>query len=98
MSDSFDQALIPLGSDLRLRDRYITHFGGVRVGRLLEDMDVFAVHLVFKHMLNPGQPPGDPRSPFSIVTALVDRIDVKRRIVADRDIKVRTTRHTCCAR
>ena len=49
MSDSFDQAIIPLGSDRVLRDKYLTHLGGVRIGRLLEDMDVFAVHLVI-HM------------------------------------------------
>ena len=57
MLDSYDEAVIPLGTDAKLRDRYLTHFGGVRVGRLLEDMDVFAVHLVFKHMSNPRQDP-----------------------------------------
>ena len=35
--------------------RYLNPQGGVRIGRLLEDMDVFAVHLVFKHVLNPRQ-------------------------------------------
>ena len=59
MSDSFDHAIIPLGQDLTLRDKYINPYGGVRMGRLLEDMDVFAVHLVFKHVLNPKSPPGD---------------------------------------
>jgi hypothetical protein len=71
------QAIIPLGSDTALRDRYLTVFGGVRVGRLLEDMDVFAVHLVFKHMLISGSDPDNPQSPFSIVTALVDSIDIR---------------------
>ena len=59
MVDSFDHAVIPLGQDLTLRDKYINPYGGVRMGRLLEDMDVFAVHLVFKHVLNPKQPEGD---------------------------------------
>ena len=45
MLDSYDSAIIPLGSDPSLRDRYLTHQGGVRIGRLLEDMDIFAVHL-----------------------------------------------------
>merc|ERR1712001_634026 len=58
------------------------------MGRLLEDMDVFAVHLVFKHVLNPKSPPGDGQSPFSIVTALVDRIHVRERITATEDIKI----------
>lgn len=46
----------------------------VRVGRLLEDLDVFAVFVCYKHILNPKQIPGVP-SPYSIVTALVDQID-----------------------
>ena len=45
MIDSYDSAIIPIGSDPTLRDRYLTHHGGVRIGRLLEDMDIFAVHL-----------------------------------------------------
>ena len=88
MMDSFDEAVIPLGSDLQLRDRYLTHFGGVRVGRLLEDMDVFAVHLVFNHMLNPKSDPDNPQSPFSIVTALVDRLDIKAKLCANEDVKI----------
>ena len=70
--------------------RYLNPRGGVRIGRLLEDMDVFAVHLAFKHVLNPKQVPAactpsspampphqgpETPSPFSIVTALVDQID-----------------------
>lgn len=71
MLDSYDSAIIPIASDT---DRYITYDGGVRIGRLLEDMDIFAVHLVFKHVLNPRQK-GLPGSPLSIVTGLVDQID-----------------------
>ena len=42
------------------------------MGRLLEDMDMFAVHLVFKHMtVDLEDDSGNPQlSPFSIVTAL----------------------------
>lgn len=42
MKDSFMAALIPLSSDTSLQDKYITFLGHVRVGRLLEDMDIFA--------------------------------------------------------
>lgn len=87
MLDSFDSAVIPLGSDPVLRDRYLNPQGGVRIGRLLEDMDVFSVHLVFKHVLNPKQGPGQP-SPFSIVTALVDQIDFTASFRADCDIRM----------
>lgn len=42
MNDSFTSALIPLSTDLELQDKYITFLGHVRIGRLLEDMDIFA--------------------------------------------------------
>lgn len=87
MLDSYDAAIIPLGSNRSLRDRYCTIDGGVRIGRLLEDMDVFAVHLVFKHVLNPRQKEGTG-SPFSIVTALVDQIDFTGKILSDSDIRI----------
>ena len=45
MLDSYDSAIIPIASDPSLRDRYMVADGGVRIGRLLEDMDIFAVHL-----------------------------------------------------
>jgi len=87
MLDSYDSAIIPIGSDPSLRDRYLTHHGGVRIGRLLEDMDIFAVHLVFKHVENPLQKEG-MGSPFSIVTALVDQIDFTGKMRSDCDIRI----------
>lgn len=42
MQDSFLIGLIPLSKDKELQDKYITFLGHVRVGRLLEDMDIFA--------------------------------------------------------
>ncbi|XP_063886582.1 acyl-coenzyme A thioesterase 9, mitochondrial-like isoform X4 [Scylla paramamosain] len=89
MKDSWDSAIIPLGSEERLREKYVTFMGGVRVGRLLEDLDVFAVWLCYKHIKNPHQTPDLP-SPYSIVTALVDRIDFSRgwSLHPDRDIRL----------
>lgn len=66
----------------------MTHLGGVRIGRLLEDMDIFAVHLVFKHVKLPNLPPEVKNLPFSIVTALVDRIFVSGSLVPTQDIKI----------
>ena len=76
VQDSFDSAIIPLGSDLSMREKYASFHNTVRVGRLLEDLDVFAVTLCYKHILNPKQPKEIPSSPYSIVTALVDQIDI----------------------
>ncbi|RZC37772.1 hypothetical protein BDFB_000389 [Asbolus verrucosus] len=74
MKDSFLVALIPLSTDAHLQDKYTTFLGHVRVGRLLEDMDIFAVMVAQKHILNPKLPEGIP-PPQTLVTALVDRID-----------------------
>ncbi|XP_068219117.1 acyl-coenzyme A thioesterase 9, mitochondrial-like isoform X1 [Palaemon carinicauda] len=89
MKDSWDSAIIPLGSEERLREKYVTFLGGVRIGRLLEDLDVFAVWLCYKHVLNPRQKDDLP-SPYSIVTALVDRIDFSQEVTLrpDRDIRM----------
>lgn len=73
--DSYASAVIPLGQDPVLREKYMTHQKTVRVGRLMEDLDVFAVMLCYQHVFNPKQIPGEP-SPYSIVTALVDQIDL----------------------
>ncbi|KAF5269330.1 hypothetical protein FQR65_LT02632 [Abscondita terminalis] len=73
MNDSFASALIPLSTDSELQDKYITFLGHVRVGRLLEDMDIFAGYVAQKHILNPKVPEGQ-HSPYTIVTALVDKI------------------------
>lgn len=42
MQDSFTSAIIPLSSDCALQDKYVTFLGHVRLGRLMEDMDLFA--------------------------------------------------------
>ncbi|KAF2344215.1 hypothetical protein FHG87_025029 [Trinorchestia longiramus] len=42
MSDSWDCAVIPLSTNERLREKYVTFNEGVRIGRLLEDLDVFS--------------------------------------------------------
>ena len=47
MSDSFDSALIPLGSDKRIRDRYATHLGGVRIGIMSFEMPTYLLQFFF---------------------------------------------------
>lgn len=42
MQDSFTSAIIPLGTDTAMQDKYVTFLGNVRLGRLMEDMDLFA--------------------------------------------------------
>lgn len=40
MMDSYVECVIPLSSDISLRERYATFHSSLRVGRLLEDLDV----------------------------------------------------------
>ena len=42
LQDSFDRAIVPLSTDLTLQNKYTTTFKSLRIGRLLEDMDLFA--------------------------------------------------------
>lgn len=42
VQDSFASAIIPLKDDVSLQEKYVTFKGYVRLGRLLEDMDIFA--------------------------------------------------------
>ncbi|KAH8306372.1 hypothetical protein KR018_009317, partial [Drosophila ironensis] len=52
MQDSFATAIIPLSTDGVLQDKYVTSLGHVRLGRLLEDMDMFAGKGYFYLLLN----------------------------------------------
>lgn len=74
MQDSFTSALIPLSSDEVIRDKYVTFLGSVRLGRLMEDMDLFAVWVVHQHVKIPTLSPTLPL-PYTFVTLLVDSIN-----------------------
>lgn len=74
MQDSFTSAIIPLSADSELQDKYVTFLGHVRLGRLMEDMDLFAVWVVHKHLHLPTLPKDTPL-PYTFVTCLVDKID-----------------------
>lgn len=74
MQDSFTSAIIPLSKDRILQDKYVTFLGSVRHGRLMEDMDLFAVWVVHQHLNMPNHP-ADVPLPYTFVTILVDKID-----------------------
>ena len=88
MLDSFDSAIIPVASDPEFREKYLGSSGNIRVGRLLEDIDIFSVHLVYKHVLNPLRPADMVVSPWMIVTGLVDQIDFTGVLRPDCDIRI----------
>ncbi|XP_078415719.1 acyl-coenzyme A thioesterase 9, mitochondrial-like isoform X1 [Cetorhinus maximus] len=83
MKDSYLEAYLPLGSQPSLREKYLNVHKHVRFGRILEDLDSFGVLICYTHAKTNGR-----TSPFSIVTALVDEIDlVKKTIQPDCDLK-----------
>ncbi|XP_078265483.1 acyl-coenzyme A thioesterase 9, mitochondrial-like [Rhinoraja longicauda] len=83
MKDSYLEVFLPLGSQPLTREKYLNVHNLVRFGRILEDLDSFGVLISYTHAKT-----NSPRSPFSIVTALVDEIDlVKNVIVPDCDLK-----------
>ncbi|XP_038613104.1 acyl-coenzyme A thioesterase 9, mitochondrial isoform X2 [Tachyglossus aculeatus] len=84
MKDSFIEVLLPLGSQPQLREKYLNFHNTVRFGRILEDLDSLGVLVCYTHT----KVQSAQRSPLSIVTALVDKIDLcKKTISPDHDIK-----------
>lgn len=74
IKDSYAEAIIPLSSEPKLQNRYVTALGKLRMGRVIEDMDFFSVYVALKHIKNPLQKEEFP-TPYVIVTAAVDDIE-----------------------
>ncbi|NWW60044.1 ACOT9 thioesterase, partial [Ifrita kowaldi] len=84
MKDSYLEVILPLGSQPEIREKYLNVHNSVRFGRILEDLDSLGVLICYTHTKQEGQ----PRSPLSIVTALVDKINLCQKIIhPDCDIK-----------
>lgn len=79
------EVILPFSSDEILRQQYVSPFGRVRIGRLLEDLDAFAGNVAFLHCDD-----GDPTTRLpSIVTASVDKLDlIPKFIDANLDLKI----------
>ncbi|XP_053562338.1 acyl-coenzyme A thioesterase 9, mitochondrial isoform X2 [Bombina bombina] len=84
MKDSYIEVLLPLGSQPQLREKYLNVYNNVRFGRILEDLDSLGVLICYTHTKA-----ASGQTPLSIVTALVDKIDLcKKLIYPDCDIKL----------
>ncbi|XP_059655458.1 acyl-coenzyme A thioesterase 2, chloroplastic-like [Cornus florida] len=71
-------------SDYILREQYRNPWNGVRMGKLLEDLDALAGTISFKHCSNEDS----TRRPLLLVTASVDKIVLKKPIHVDTDLKI----------
>ena len=56
MSDSYREAVIPLGSDPKVTEKYLNFYKGIRFGRILEDLDTFAGTVGFVDREETGGP------------------------------------------
>lgn len=67
MSDSYCEVRLPFRTEPKLLEDYSSIYGGIRVGKLLEDLDVLAASIAYLHCDDLD---------LTIVTAAVDRIDL----------------------
>jgi acyl-coenzyme A thioesterase 9 len=67
ISDSFCEVLLPFRTDATLLEEYVSMHGGLRFGKLLEDLDALAASIAYLHCDDAG---------LTLVTAAVDRIDL----------------------
>ncbi len=81
VSDSALEKILPFSTDLELRERYINFFNGLRLGKLLEDLDLMAGQVAYRH--TEGWERG-----MTIVTAACDRIDLLGELPSDRDLQL----------
>lgn len=83
--ESLIEYRLPFSTDSHLRDMYATEGQrGLRIGRLLEDLDAFAGEVAYKWSEGTH-----PARPITIVTASVDRIELQRNLVPFFDLKLR---------
>ena len=81
VTDSAIEKILPFSSDLELRERYINFFNGLRLGKLLEELDLIAGQVAYRH--TEGWERG-----MTIVTAACDRIDLLGELNSDRDLQL----------
>ncbi|GBB84858.1 hypothetical protein RclHR1_11430006 [Rhizophagus clarus] len=72
MSDSYVEEFLPFKSDPDLLEEYVNPDGGIRIGKIFEDLDLLASIISYKHCMNEKENFSD----ITIVTASVDRLDL----------------------
>ncbi|XP_043651832.1 acyl-coenzyme A thioesterase 9, mitochondrial [Drosophila teissieri] len=89
MLDSHTTAILPLSSSELIRESYVNHLGRVRLGRIMEELDMFAVWICHRHVKLPKLPKGVPL-PYTFVTLLVDKVEFTNleRLQVNQDIEI----------
>ena len=86
IKDSYCELLLPFADDAEIRSDYVSIYGGIRFGKILEDLDVLAATVAYLHC---GTTMANTMEKLTIVTAAVDRIKVIRPGAFDRVQNVR---------
>ncbi|KAM0974187.1 hypothetical protein FF1_017431 [Malus domestica] len=76
--------LYKFSSDYKLREQYRNPWNGIRMGKLLEDLDALAGTIAFKHCCYED----GTRRPLLLVTASVDKMVMKKPILVDTDLNI----------
>ncbi|KAJ3512048.1 hypothetical protein NMY22_g15450 [Coprinellus aureogranulatus] len=90
MHDSYAELVLPFGTSAETLEKYINATGGIRTGKLMENLDSLAGSIAYKHMLGPNVqalPSVEDRG-FYIVTASVDRLDMMAPLDPKRDVRL----------
>jgi len=103
-SESKIEHILPFSTDLKLRGNYVNSYNDLKIGLLLEDFDSLAGAVAYSHasherldlhyIISNQRPTIEVRnkmyeSPYAIVTAAADRIDLKERLKNDKDVHLR---------
>nr|CAG8433584.1 14268_t:CDS:2 [Entrophospora candida] len=84
MSDSCVEKFLPLKSDAELLEDYISPYGGIRLGKIFENLDLLAGASAYKHC----EIDKSNLAPFLIVTASVDRLDLLIKYLKINDLRL----------
>jgi acyl-coenzyme A thioesterase 9 len=85
MNDSLIQVYLPFMDNKELFGDYINIIGGIRFGKIMEDLDVFAATCAYMHC-GTSTTNGEK---LTIVTAAVDRIDVHMRLDEPMNLRMK---------
>lgn len=86
MCDSYVEEFIRFKSNPQVKEDYLNYYGGIRIGKILEDLDALAGSISYLHC--------EDTSDVIIVTASVDRIDLLTSIPPDKDLRI--SGHVSC--
>lgn len=88
MKDSYMEAYIPLSICEDMQVYYVSPVGTVRLGRLMEQLDMFSVWICQQHVCLPNLPAEEPL-PYTFVTVLVDKMTFSKLLPAyNQDIRL----------